>query len=337
MYSRKRLLRLSIGLAGLVLFVLLIWRNDPRTLLSDFVALGWGMSWVILLGGVSHLVKTWAWAQTFPADQPVPTIGRLLGIRLAGEGISQLSFAGHVVGETTRAVMVGAHVPSVTGVSTVVLDRTLYGFTGMLVVVTGACLSWSLLPLPIELQRYNVLVILVMGGVCLGAIYLTRHRIRIASGPVGWLGRRLGREGLISKVEAAKHVEDIVYDFYGVSRRAFWRATALNLVGHALAILEVWLILRFVEVKCGLFEAFVIEAAAKIINLGGLIIPGNLGASEGAGMFLLGSMGLGADNGLTLAIARRLRGLFWAGVGVLYFYLFMTQTGRGKKGVDGSR
>jgi len=327
MYSRKRLLRILIAFGGLVLFALLIWSNDPRTLLNDFVSLGWGMSWVILLGGVSHLVKTWAWAQTFPSDQPVPSFGRLFGIRLAGEGISQLSFAGHVVGETTRAVMVGAHVPSVTGVSTVVLDRALYGFTGMLVVVTGACLSWLLLPLPIELQRYNVLVILVMGGVCWGAIYLTRNRIRIASRPFGWLGRQLGQEGLTAKVEAAGHVEDIVYGFYGESRRIFWRAAALNMVSHALAILEVWLILYLIAVKSGLFEAFMVEAGAKIINLGGLVIPGNLGASEGASMLLLGSLGLGADNGLTLAIARRLRGLFWAGAGVLYFYLFMTRKG----------
>ena len=95
MLSRKKLTRFLTAMFGVVLFVVLIWRSDPRALLHDFSDLGWGMAGVILLGGISHLVKTYAWVQTFPEGQLVPDFARLLGIRLAGEGISQLSFAGH--------------------------------------------------------------------------------------------------------------------------------------------------------------------------------------------------------------------------------------------------
>lgn len=315
-----------VAMAGVVLFGLLIWRNDPRGLLRDFSRIGWGMAAVILLGGCSHLVKTWAWRQTFPAGESIPAFPRLLGIRLSGEGISQLSFAGQVVGETTRAMMLRVQMPTITGVSTVVLDRTLYGFVGMLMVVAGALLTLIVVPLSIEQQRYNVLAIVLLIGVAVGAVVLARGRVRVASGLLRRLGNLVGPETWESKVHAVYKVETIVYDFYWASRKAFWKAVLLNLLGHGMAILEVWLILWLIDAGATALDAFIIEAGAKIINLGGLFIPGNLGASEGASMLLLGALGLGAENGLTLAIARRLRGLFWAGAGVLYFYVFMTRS-----------
>jgi hypothetical protein len=51
------------------------------------------------------------------------------------------------------------------------------------------------------------------------------------------------------------------------------------------------------------------------VNIAGAVVPGNYGTYEGGNMIILHALGLGGATGLTLGIARRLRGLAWAGVG----------------------
>ena len=69
--------------------------------------------------------------------------------------------------------------------------------------------------------------------------------------------------------------------------------------------------------KLTLFGAFAIEALTKLVNIAGTFNPGNIGTYEGGNMLITKMFGLTAAAGLTLAFARRLRALFWAGVGIL--------------------
>ena len=89
----------------------------------------------------------------------------------------------------------------------------------------------------------------------------------------------------------------------------------LNLLWHAMAVLEVYLILRFMGVGVGVVGALAIEGLTKMINLVGALSPGNLGTYEGGNMLIANMFGVTGTAGLTLALCRRARAIFWAGVG----------------------
>jgi hypothetical protein len=91
----------------------------------------------------------------------------------------------------------------------------------------------------------------------------------------------------------------------------------LNLLWHGLAVLEVYLVLRFMGARIALIGAFVLEGLTKVINLVGALNPGNLGTYEGGNMLITEIFGVTGTAGLTLALCRRARAIFWAGVGAM--------------------
>ena len=325
---------------GVGLFAYLIWRVGPSRLAENIRTLGWGLLVIIGVGGLSHGVKTWAWRFTFdPEHRRIPFL-HMLGVRLAGEAVSQLSFAGQVVGETTRALMIRSTVPMVKGVSSVVLDRGMYAVTGLLLIVVGALLSLSALRLSQAVQVYEIIIALGLVGFMLLIRVALRKRWPVLSAPL----RALGRLGMMktwteSKRTSIKEVETIIHAFYADARGAFWSSFGLNLFGHALSVSEVYLVLWFLGVNPTLLGAFFIEVLTKVVNIAGTIIPGNVGAYEGGNMIILHALGLSSATGLTLAIARRLRGLAWAGVGlvILLGFGFRMKPGTAGAGAEKNR
>lgn len=307
------------GLAGLGvgLFAFLIWQVGPWTLVENVHTLGWGLLGLIGVGGLSHGVKTWAWWFTFDREHRTVPWLRMLNVRLAGDAVGQLSFAGPVVGETTRALLVRSAVPMVNGISSVALDRGMYTFTGALLMMVGALLSCVELRLSQTAQAYNAVIALGLVGFILLVVVAIRRRWPVLSATVQALGRIGAMKALTeSKRASVQTIETVIYSFYEEERGAFWSSFGLNLLGHALGILEVYLILWFLGVKASLLAAFLIEVLTKVVNIAGALIPGNIGAYEGGNMIILHTLGLGGATGLTLAIARRIRLLFWVGVGL---------------------
>ncbi|HSR68344.1 MAG TPA: lysylphosphatidylglycerol synthase domain-containing protein [Acidobacteriota bacterium] len=310
-------MRIALALLGLALFAWLIHSTGWRRLWEGIAEVGWGLAILIALGGLSHLAKTWAWRFTIPA-QHRPRYLPMVGVRLAGEAVAMMSFAGQVVGEATRAMMLRrTSVPRLHRVSSVVIDRAMFTFTGVLVIISGTLLAPTVVALPEGVRRYNFLVLLVFGLIAALALLALRRQVPFASGFLRLLERiaRL-RRWARHKRDGALQLESAIYGFFRRRPKDFAASALLNLTGHACSVVEVYLVLRFLGLDVTLMEAFVVEALTKVVNFGGFIIPGNLGAFEGGNMVILRLMGREGAYGLTLGVIRRLRGLSWAAVGL---------------------
>jgi len=115
-------------------------------------------------------------------------------------------------------------------------------------------------------------------------------------------------------VDSAEH--DLL-TFHSEAPAAFWASLILNVMWHALAVLEVYVILRFMGTGFTVGGAFIVEGLTKVINLVGALNPGNFGTYEGGSMLIAKMFGVTSTTGLTLALCRRARTVFWAGVGAL--------------------
>ena len=89
------------------------------------------------------------------------------------------------------------------------------------------------------------------------------------------------------------------------------------MAGQVAAVLEVYLILRLMGCQAGFLSALAIEGFTKLVNVIGMINPGNAGTYEGGNMLLAKLAGMGGTAGLTLGLIRRVRALFWAAVGAI--------------------
>jgi phosphatidylglycerophosphate synthase len=310
--------RLLAGIFGVLLLVFLIRRAGPANLLESISALGWRLSLVIALGGVGHVVKTWAWRLTLLGDKREVSFARTLALRLASEAAGQLGFLGQMFGENLRVLLLGSTIPLASGIASVTLDRALFILSGVVISSVGLIAVLVAYPLPHALLLYAGLSVSILLGVILAAALAVRRRWPVVSGAAGILGRIRFLGGWTERQgPLIDSVEQRLLNFYHSNPGAFWGSFALNLAGHGAAIFEVYLILHLLGAKITFLAALAIEALTKMINIVGLFNPGNIGTYEGGNMLIAKMFGLTAAAGLTLGIARRVRAIFWAAVGGL--------------------
>src|SRR5258708_7256837 len=315
--ARARLpLRILGTIFGILLFVHLIQRADPAKLLASMVALGWGLALVIAWGGVAHILKTWAWRLTLLDGKYQVSFARMLGLRLSSEAVGQFGGIAQLFGEGLRVSLLGPAIPLSQGIASVTIDRAFFVVSAAVVSFLGLSAVLMVLSLPHKLVLYAIVFACVLLGFVLLSATAIRNRWPLFSRTGEVLGRIRYLKPLIDRKRALIHsVEETLLDFYHRTPKAFWPSLLLNLACHAAAIVEVYLIVWFMGTKLTLFGALAIEALTKLVNIAGTFNPGNIGTYEGGNMLITKMFGLTAAAGLTLAFARRLRALFWGGVG----------------------
>ena len=338
----KSFLRLLAVLFGATLLAYLVERAGPGKLLANAKTIGWGMLVVIALAGVSHIIKTMAWRLTLPGEAHKVSFGRLLGLRLVSEAITQLGFVGQMFGDGLRVSLLGSGVPVANSLSSVTLDRGLFIATGALVTIFGILAAITVTSLSNALQLYGTVFVLVLLGL-LALTVVAVHRgwplfskTARAAGRVPWFRKWL--ENKESVIEAA---DQQLLSFHREAPRAFWTSLLLNVLAHILAIAEVYLILRFLGARVSLLGALILEALTKLLNIVGAVNPGNLGTYEGGNVVFGKLLGLTATEGLMLGLCRRVRALFWAivgGVCLIWFSRSSQQTtGADNQGSEAAR
>jgi hypothetical protein len=91
----------------------------------------------------------------------------------------------------------------------------------------------------------------------------------------------------------------------------------LELLASVPGILEAYVILLFTTGRASLAVALVVESVYRIVNTLFSFIPLRLGVDEGGAALVLGALGLGASEGVSLAIIRKARTLVWIALGLL--------------------
>jgi phosphatidylglycerophosphate synthase/uncharacterized membrane protein YbhN (UPF0104 family) len=330
--TRARLpLRMLGVILGILLFLHLIHRAGPTKLLTSMFALGWGLALVIAWGGVAHILKTWAWRLTLLDGKYQVSFGRMLGLRLSSEAVGQFGGLAQLFGDGLRVSLLGPAIPLSHSIASVTIDRSFFVVSAAVVSFLGLSAVLIVLPLPHKLILYAIVfACLLLGFVLLSAIAI-RNRWPLFSRTGEALGRIRYFKPLIDRKRALIHsVEERLLDFYHSAPRAFWASLGLNLACHTAAIVEVYLIVSLMGTKLTWFGALAIEALTKLVNIAGTFNPGNIGTYEGGNVLIARMFGLTAAAGLTLALARRLRALFWTGVGILCLIILSNRTKREK-------
>jgi hypothetical protein len=311
-------LRFFAALLGLGLLSYLVFRTGPGILWKQLHAVGWGFALVILLGGLSQLAKTCAWRQAFTCDISGLSWSRSFVAQLISDGIGQFGVAGKVVGEGTRISLLGRAVPLSNALSAGAIDGALHTFSAALVMVLGISVVLMIGPVSVRWRVYAALLIVML----ISAVILAAVSVKKRWPLLGHATRAIGRlprlhTWVSDKQPIIDSAESNLLSFRSEAPAAFWATLIFNLLWHMLAGLEVYIILRFMGAGFTVGGAFIVEGLTKMINLVGAFNPGNFGTYEGGSMLIAKMFGVTSTTGLTLALCRRARTVFWAGVGAM--------------------
>ncbi len=311
-------LRSFAALLGLALLGYLVFRTGPAVVWKQVQTVGWGLALVIILGGFSQLIKTCSWRQTFTCDISGLSWSRSFTTQLISDGMGQLGIAGKVLGEGMRISMLPSAVPVASRISASAIDGALHSLTASGVTVLGIIATLLVAPLSGRWRIYAFLIAIVVIAVVILAAVAFTSRWQLMGNAARAIGRLPRLHNWVSgKQSIIDSAEQNLLTFYDEAPAAFWASLILNLLWHALAVLEVYVILGFMGARIAVVGAFVFEGLTKVINLVGALNPGNFGTYEGGNMLIANMFGVAVTAGLTLALCRRVRAVFWAGVGAM--------------------
>jgi glycosyltransferase 2 family protein len=242
--------------------------------------------------------------------------GRLVVYRAAGQSVSAIVPSAKLGGEPVRAWLLLRHaVPAASAIASVAVDRTLdLGAGAAFTCVFATVLFQRGVP---ALEGAFVTVMVGAAALALG-ITVTVRRLRRGDGVVTAVARVTGLDRLDvvrRQMDVLAAAESGAARLIGEPRRLAV-AFAIGVGGHAVVLLEYWLLLS----AFGL-PATPVAVVAAIFATGAahsLPVPAGVGVLEGAQMLFFGALGHPPEVGLAVGLAVRLRELVWTIPGLVY-------------------
>lgn len=317
---RLKILGVVLTLLGVGLFAYFIHSVGAREILAGIGKIGFGgFAVIIVIYFLRILMRAWAWKLSVYAPYKLDLRDTLPAV-IIGEAMSSMIPLGILVSGTSKAVAVRKRVPLVVGLSSIATENLFYSFVTSLLIICGA-LSFLR---TFELAQGWVITIDLLIGASIFLIFLGVLMILRQWHFASAICNRIYEKGYLRGIleDGRLHVrlfENFIYGFYRQYPRRFLPIIGLQIVYHLLGILEVWFVLsKISDLVPSVFSAFLLESVSRLITIVFKLVPFVIGVDEAGAQFVTETLAIGAGIGVTLAIIRKGRILFWTAIGLIF-------------------
>ena len=322
--TRKRVLLVVTGAVGFALFAQALRTLGLERAVDGFRRVGWGFAAILLLSGGREAARTLAWIRTVEGPARLP-FARAFRARLAGEALNTLLPMGMLVGEPVKASHVAPHLPFAAAFSALAVEFAFY--CSSLVVLLGSgmtafIVASHLSPGPRAIA--GVAISIVTLAVLLPYV---RRSYRAFEEVLNRRDRRAPgdknpKDAIARFVRGVRRPFAVVTRFAADHPEHVRAIVAFELAYQILAVAEVYLTLLLISpVPPTLATALVLETVSRAITMLFKMVPMRVGVDEAGSSLFASQLDLGATAGLTLALVRKLRMLFWSAVGLSFLLL----------------
>jgi len=302
--SRLKKSNLLLALVGTALFAWVVGHAGTSAIMHQLRALRIALPIVVVLSLVRLLMQTLAWSAALKNEGLEVGIARLIGIRLASQGMGYLTVFGPALSEPMKIKLL--RTPVAPTATATFLDNGVYWFTSALIGIAG-CVCVGLMKSQVAT---SALALSVVFGLLM--LFIARRK-SVLSGIAGAIGKRspswLTQAG---KIESA--IRELRAQKPELVRRMFW----LDLGCQLLLVLEVAAVLWSLRLPIHLLTVIAIEGLTRAVKMMTGWVPARLGADESGAMSAFAASGLSPAFGLTLALTRRARDLSWSLIGLAW-------------------
>ena len=309
--------RVVFLLVGTLVLGLLLWHLGPAEILRMTAQLGWHSLPILVLYGLYQAMRAAALKLSVMRSSQV-RYRDAFWIRLSGDAMQSLTFTGPFASEPTKAWLLKRRGLTLTESFAATFAEYLVNLM-LCAVMSTVALAYLLRigALPESAVGAAKGFVYVSVGFLITAVAAIGLRVYLIGSVIGQLGR-LGvlRGKLRPDVPAINRMEDLLLGVLH-DRPARLAAILLAEIGAQTAVvLEVFWILRALDIFTPAIYPLIIESATKFITMVFVFVPLQVGAAEGSFALIFGAMGLPAAAGFTLAFFRRFRSLLVASAGL---------------------
>ena len=318
--TRLKVAGLGLTVVGVALFAYFVYSTGVHEIAGNIAEFGWvGFAVILAIYSMRILLRGLAWKLS--VYEPYS-----LGLRdtvpavIIGEALSSMIPLGILISGTAKAVAVRKRVPLVVGLSSVATENLFYSITTSVFLMLGALVFVRGFSLDETTALTIDVLIGLIAAVVIFLILLIVRQWHFASETCEAIYRRGWLTGILEHGRMQVRLfENLIYGFYRRYPKRFLPICLAEAGFHVLGVIEVWIILtRIVEPAISQFlNAFLLESVSRLITIVFKLIPFLIGVDEAGAQFVGETVALGAGIGVTLAIIRKGRILFWTAVGLL--------------------
>lgn len=322
---RQHLFAFLAGLGGIGLFAYSVEQAGVRQILDAIARIGWGLLPILLLSGLRFLLRAEAWRLCTPVSSRL-RLRQALTAFLAGDAIGNLTPLGLFASEPTKVLLTRHHLATRESVASLAIDNLVYALSVVAMIAAGLVTMLLTVPLPFEVQEWSIvsLVVLVIAGGA-GVRVFTRRRDAAAVSRPAW-------------VEKLSALRRSVMEFSSGHPARLWRAFAFDVLFHVVAVCEAFLTLHLLlgDRSPSFAEAMMFESLNRVITAGFKFVPLRVGVDEAATGAFASLVGVNPAAGVALAVVRKVRSLFWMGIGLALIAVHHAQESAPATGRPGS-
>jgi len=316
--GRLKFAAVVLTILGMALFVYLIYAIGFWEIVGGIERFGW-VGFLIILGMyfLRILVRAVAWTLSVHPPYELSLRDTIPAV-IIGEAMSSTIPLGIVASGTSKALVVRDKVTLTVGLSSVATENLFYSFTTALFLIAGGIvmtLQFDLRPNVVGGIEFIVATLIIL--VALGIVMVIREW-HMASWCCEWLYQNGWFTHLLEKGRFdVRRFEDLIYGFYHEYPGRFIPICLLEGLYHLFGVAEVWYILTRISTHPGFTAAFLLESISRLITVVFKLVPFLIGVDEAGARFVGESLALAAGVGVTLAVIRKGRILFWSVIGIV--------------------
>ena len=317
--GRLKAVAVVLTVLGLGLFAYFVYAVGIGEIVDGIGRFGLaGFALILSLYFIKIITRAWAWKLSVHAPYAL-SMRDTVPAMLIGEAMSSTIPLGILISGTAKAVAVRRKIPLVGGLSSVATENLFYSFTTGLFLMGGAIVMLRWFVVDESVVWTLDLIIGTLAVLILLGVTMVIRQWHFASEICEWLYSRGYFTRLLEKGRLdVRLFENLIYGFYRHYPQRFVPICCLELIYHVVGIAEVWIILyRLESAMPDLLNAFLLESVSRLITVVFKLVPFLIGVDEAGAQFVAQTVALTAGVGVTLAIIRKGRILFWTAIGWL--------------------
>jgi hypothetical protein len=287
------------------LFVYAVRRAGVADIVDGIRRVGWGLAAILALAGLRFVLRAECWRLCVPPGARL-TFPHALSAFLAGDAVGSVTPLGLLASEPTKVLLIRHDLATRESVASLAVENLVYAVSVVAMTGVGLIVAVAIIPLAAtwQIAAAAVALAILAGGVA--AARLLRGTWDSQKGP-----RPRWREPL-ARIRAE------VVGFSAEHYTRLWKAFALDLVFHALAVTEIFITLGWLlgDASPSLAHAIVFEAMNRVVTVAFKFVPFRIGVDEAFSGALAPLLALSPSAGVALAVIRKVRNLFWGAIGL---------------------